>query len=56
VTTSHGALLATDPSFERRGALAPAQAFDPGSFLEALAESDVDFEVEPLPERAAAAR
>jgi short subunit dehydrogenase-like uncharacterized protein len=56
VTTSHGALLATDPSFDRSGALAPAQAFDPRSFLEALAGSDVDFEVEPLPERAAAAR
>ncbi len=55
VTTSHGALLAADPSFDRVGALAPAQAFDPGSFLDALADFGVDAEVEPLPEPAAAA-
>jgi short subunit dehydrogenase-like uncharacterized protein len=54
VTTSHGALLAADPSFDRVGALAPAQAFDPESFLDALADFGVDAEVEPLPEPAAA--
>jgi short subunit dehydrogenase-like uncharacterized protein len=56
VTTAHGALLAADPSFDRSGALAPAQAFNPGSFLEALADFGVEFEVESLPEPAAAAR
>ncbi|MDP9276854.1 MAG: saccharopine dehydrogenase NADP-binding domain-containing protein [Actinomycetota bacterium] len=56
VTTSHAALLAADPSFDRVGALAPAQAFDPGSFLDVLADFGVDAEVEPLPEPAAAAR
>ena len=56
VTTAHGARLAADPSFDRAGALAPAQAFDPESFLNALSDFGVDFEVEPLPERAAAAR
>jgi short subunit dehydrogenase-like uncharacterized protein len=56
VTTSHGALLAADPSFDRAGALAPAQAFDPDSFLNALSDFGVAFEVEPLPERAAATR
>jgi short subunit dehydrogenase-like uncharacterized protein len=55
VTTSHAALLAADPSFDRVGALAPAQAFDPGTFLGALADFGVDTEVEPLPEPAAAA-
>jgi short subunit dehydrogenase-like uncharacterized protein len=56
VTTSEGALRAADPSFDRAGALAPAQAFDPASFLDALVDFGVDWEVEPLPERAAAAR
>jgi short subunit dehydrogenase-like uncharacterized protein len=56
VTTVHGALSATDPSFDRAGALAPAQAFDPQAFLDALAEFGVEAEVEPLPEPAAAAR
>jgi short subunit dehydrogenase-like uncharacterized protein len=56
VTTTHGALLAADPSFDRAGALAPAQAFDPESFLSSLSDFGVDFEVESLPERTAAAR
>jgi short subunit dehydrogenase-like uncharacterized protein len=50
VTTARGALLAADPSFDRSGALAPAQAFDPQSFLDALGDFDVTVEVEPLPE------
>ena len=33
---AHGALLCADPSYDRSGALAPAQAFDPASFLDAL--------------------
>jgi hypothetical protein len=49
VTTTHGALLAADPSFDRKGALAPAQAFEPAAFLDALAEFGVEYEVEPLP-------
>jgi short subunit dehydrogenase-like uncharacterized protein len=51
-TLSQGALLCSDPSYERCGALAPAQAFDPASFLAALAEHGVNAEVEPLPEPA----
>ena len=49
-TTAHGALLAAAPGFERSGALAPSQAFDPGDFLTALAEYGVDHEVDRLPE------
>ncbi len=33
---SHAALLCADPGYDRKGALAPAQAFDPASFLDAL--------------------
>jgi short subunit dehydrogenase-like uncharacterized protein len=55
-TTVEGALLVADPSFDRSGALAPAQAFDPASFLDSLADFGVDYEVEPLPEPVAAAR
>jgi short subunit dehydrogenase-like uncharacterized protein len=55
VTTAHGALLMADPSFDRSGALAPAQAFEAGPFLDALAESGVDYDVEPLPSPAPAA-
>lgn len=36
VSLAHGALLCADPAYERKGALAPAQAFDPASFLDAL--------------------
>jgi short subunit dehydrogenase-like uncharacterized protein len=46
---AHGALLCADPSYDRTGALAPAQAFDPTSFLAALAEFGVSVEIEPLP-------
>jgi short subunit dehydrogenase-like uncharacterized protein len=48
-TTAHAALLCADPSYDRRGALAPAQAFDPAAFLAALADFGVSVEVEPLP-------
>ena len=56
LTTVRGALLAADPSFDRSGALAPAQAFNPQAFLDALADFGVNFDIEPLPEAAAAAR
>lgn len=46
---AHGATLCADPAYDRAGALAPAQAFDPAAFLAALAESSVSTEVEPLP-------
>lgn len=54
-TTGQGALLAADPSFDRAGALAPAQAFDPQAFLDSLTDFGVETEVEPLPEPAPAA-
>jgi short subunit dehydrogenase-like uncharacterized protein len=53
VTTAQGALLAADPSYDRSGALAPSQAFDPEAFLGALSDFGVAFDVEPLPEPAA---
>jgi hypothetical protein len=46
---AHGALLCADPGYERSGALAPAQAFDPASFLAALAHFGVSVEIDPLP-------
>jgi short subunit dehydrogenase-like uncharacterized protein len=49
VSLAQGAQLCTDPSFDRSGALAPAQAFDPGSFLGALAGFGLTYEVDPLP-------
>ena len=56
VTTSHAALLTAAPDYDRAGALAPAQAFDPAEFFAALEDSGVALEVEPLPEPVAAAR
>ncbi|HET8861676.1 MAG TPA: saccharopine dehydrogenase NADP-binding domain-containing protein [Solirubrobacterales bacterium] len=49
VSLAHGALLCADPAHDRKGALAPAQAFDPTSFFAALADFGVSIEVEPLP-------
>jgi short subunit dehydrogenase-like uncharacterized protein len=49
VSLAHGALLCADAAYDRRGALAPAQAFDPSSFFAALAGFGVSIEVEPLP-------
>lgn len=46
---AHGALLCADPAYDRSGALAPAQAFDPTSFFAALADFGVSVDVEPLP-------
>jgi short subunit dehydrogenase-like uncharacterized protein len=56
VTTVEGALRAADPGFDRSGALAPAQAFDPASFLDSLAGFGVSYEVEAAPQPVAAAR
>ncbi len=44
---AQGAMLAASPGFDRAGALAPAQAFDPASFLTALSDF-LTYEVEPL--------
>jgi short subunit dehydrogenase-like uncharacterized protein len=43
---AHGAMLAASTGFDRAGALAPSQAFDPASFLDALSDF-LSFEVEP---------
>jgi short subunit dehydrogenase-like uncharacterized protein len=56
VTTSHAALLAAAPDFDRSGALAPAQAFDAAEFFAALEDFGVNVNVEPAPEPAATAR
>lgn len=48
-TVARGATLCADPAYDRAGALAPAQAFDPAAFLAALADCGVSTEVEPLP-------
>ncbi len=42
---ARGAMLCANPSYERKGALAPAQAFDPASFLGAL---DLEVTIEAL--------
>ena len=49
---AHGAMLCADPAYDRRGALAPAQAFDPTEFLAALDDFDVVLDLEPLPDGA----
>jgi short subunit dehydrogenase-like uncharacterized protein len=45
-SVAHGARLCADPGYDRSGALAPAQAFDPASFLAALADVGVSCEVD----------
>src|SRR5262245_11630287 len=54
VSVGRGARLAAAPDFDRAGALAPSQAFDPGDFLAALGEHGVEHDVDPLPEAATA--
>jgi short subunit dehydrogenase-like uncharacterized protein len=54
-TIVRGALLASASDYEARGALAPAQAFDPAEFLFELGALGVEHEVEPLPGTAPAA-
>jgi short subunit dehydrogenase-like uncharacterized protein len=46
---AHGALLASAAEFGRSGALAPAQAFEPGPFLDALAPFGVSYGLDPRP-------
>jgi short subunit dehydrogenase-like uncharacterized protein len=41
---THGAMLCADPSYNHKGALAPAQAFDPAPFLGAL---DLEVAIDP---------
>lgn len=42
---AHASVLCADPDFDRSGALAPAQAFDPTSFL---TEIGVSYDVDPI--------
>jgi short subunit dehydrogenase-like uncharacterized protein len=45
--TVEGALRCATPGYDRKGALAPSQAFEPHEFLDALADSGVEYAVEP---------
>jgi short subunit dehydrogenase-like uncharacterized protein len=47
--TVHGALLTAEPGYDRAGALAQSQAFDPAPFLDELAAAGIGYEVEALP-------
>jgi short subunit dehydrogenase-like uncharacterized protein len=47
-TTVEAALRCAEPGYDRAGALAPSQAFDPHDFLEAMAGAGVTFEVMAL--------
>ncbi len=42
--TVEGALRCASPGYERRGALAPAQAFDPADFLDSLRAAGIEYE------------
>lgn len=55
VSIVRGALLTAAPGYDREGALAPSQAFEAPEFLDALSAHGVSYEVEPLPDAAAAA-
>lgn len=44
---AQAATLCAEPGYERSGALAPAQAFHPAGFLDALADSGLSWQVEP---------
>ena len=46
-STVEAALRCADPAYERSGALAPSQAFDPADFLAALESAGVSWEVDP---------
>jgi short subunit dehydrogenase-like uncharacterized protein len=43
----HGALLCAAPGYDRAGALAPSEAFDPREFLRSLGEHGATYEVVP---------
>jgi short subunit dehydrogenase-like uncharacterized protein len=45
-TTVEGALRCAAPGYDRKGALAPSQAFDPQEFLDGLRDFGVEHEVE----------
>jgi short subunit dehydrogenase-like uncharacterized protein len=45
VTAVHGAALMAEPGYDRAGVLSPATAYDPASFLDALAEHGVAYEI-----------
>jgi short subunit dehydrogenase-like uncharacterized protein len=45
-TTAEGALRCAAPAYDRKGALAPSEAFDPRDFLAALRDFGVEHEVE----------
>jgi hypothetical protein len=46
VTTVEGALRCVAPDYDREGALAPSQAFDPRDFMRALQNHGVEYEIE----------
>ncbi len=46
---TEAAISCSAPNFDRRGALAPAEAFDPRAFLSALSDFGLSSEVDPLP-------
>jgi short subunit dehydrogenase-like uncharacterized protein len=46
ISLAHGAELCASPSYERAGALAPAQAFEPATFLP---ETGLAHELDPIP-------
>jgi short subunit dehydrogenase-like uncharacterized protein len=46
-TTVEGALRCAVPGYDRRGALAPSQAFDPADFLDSLGSAGVQYETPP---------
>lgn len=46
-TTTEGALRMASEGFERSGALAPAEAFDPAEFLETLKPAGISYELGP---------
>jgi short subunit dehydrogenase-like uncharacterized protein len=48
-TTVEGALRLAAPDYDRAGALAPSQAFEPRDFLRSLAPAGLEYEVVPVP-------
>jgi hypothetical protein len=51
VAAVEAAVRAASPGFTGTGPLTPAQAFDPGSFLGAIAADEVRWQVDPEPRR-----
>ncbi len=46
---AQGARLLAAPAYDRSGALAPAQAFDPAAFLDGLTATGLSYTLDPLP-------